>query len=353
MLQAIFNNVPVMIALWDTSGPGGHLLLVNQEWERVLGWTIEEAQRIDLSVATLPDPRERQRVVEDFRKADGRWVNNRPQRRDGKTLDSLWAQVGLPGGLTWVLGQDLTERRHTEAELRRAEEERCRAQERLLQSNEELRALAARVQALREEESTRIAREVHDELGPMLTALHLDVAWLERSLGQGGPPAADKLVEKLRSMSGMLDIAADAVHRIASELRPAVLDRLGLDAAVEWYVGEFQKRTLISCGLHSRFDSRALDALHSITVFRILQEALTNAARHSLASRIEVRLRADAGRVRLEVTDNGKGIPEDCLNAASSLGLLGMHERARLLGGDVTIRRNPGGGTTVAAWLPR
>jgi PAS domain S-box-containing protein len=349
VLWAIFDRAPMMIALWDASR---HLVLVNRQWEQALGWTLEEAQGIDLAVATFPDPRRRRRAMELYRRADRRWVNTRPRRRDGTTLDSSWMHLALPGGMVLALGQDLTARRQAEGELRRAAEKRRRAEARLRQSNEELRALAARVQAVREEEGIRIAREVHDEVGQMLTVLSLDVAWLERQLPPVLPPAGEEVAERLRSMSRWLGTAADAVQRIASDLRPAVLDELGLEAAVEWYVGEFEKRSRIACRLRSDLAGDALDAGRSIALFRILQEALTNAARHSGATEVEIRLGAAAGRVLLEVADNGRGIADDRIAASSSLGLLGMRERARLLGGEVTIRGNPGAGTTVAAILP-
>jgi PAS domain S-box-containing protein len=350
VLWGIFDKAPVMVALWDSSL---HLLLVNREWERFLGWTLEEAQRIDLAVATFPDARQRRRAIELYRSADQRWVKTQPRRRDGRRVDGSWMHLVLPSGMVLALGQDLTERRQVEQELRRAAEKRRRAEDRLRQSNEELRALAARVQAVREEESIRIAREVHDEVGQMLTVLGMDVAWLERKLPPVLPPAGEEVAERLRSMSRWLDTAANAVQRIATELRPALLDELGLEAAVEWYVGEFEKRSRISCRLRSDFAGKALDACRSSALFRILQEALTNAARHSGATEVEIRLSAEAGRVVLEVADNGRGISDDRVAASSSLGLIGMRERARMLGGEVTIRRNPAAGTTVAVTLPR
>jgi len=190
-------------------------------------------------------------------------------------------------------------------------------------------------------------------LGQMLTVLSLDVAWLERQLPPAPLPAGEEVAERLRSMRRWLDTAADAVQRIASELRPAVLDELGLEAAVEWYVGEFEKRARICCRLRSDGAGQAVDSGRSIALFRILQEALTNVARHSRATAVEIRLGQEAGRVLLEVADNGRGIADDRIAASSSLGLLGMRERARLLGGEVTIRGNPGAGTTVAVILPR
>jgi signal transduction histidine kinase len=228
--------------------------------------------------------------------------------------------------------------------------EELRARDRQLrQSREELRALSSRLQSVREEESGRIAREIHDEVGQMLTALRMDVTWLE-----AGPESSRRtdpeFSEKLESMKRLIETAAESVRRIMTDLRPAVLDELGLGAAVEWYVEEFRKRTGIQCRLTSNLDGAAPD--RSTALFRILQEALTNVARHSGATSVEVLLEAKEGRIRLEVTDNGRGIPEEKVSDSRSLGLLGMRERARSLGGEVSIRRVPGGGTTVEADIP-
>jgi PAS domain S-box-containing protein len=350
ILHAIFDNLPVMISFWDASG---RLLLVNREWEQVLGWKLEEAQRIDILAAAYPDPDDRRRAVDAIRGADQRWTDFRTRRRDGRTIDTSWAHVALSDGTHMGVGQDITERQQAAKDLRRAADERRLAKERLQRSYDELRALSARLQAVREEESRRIAREVHDEVGQMLTALRLDVAWLERMLRPAAPAAGDEVPEKLRSMSQLLDAAADAVHRIVSELRPGVLDKLGLEAAVEWYVEEFEKRARISCRLRSNLDGVTLDGDRSIALFRILQEALTNVARHAGATAVEIRLAAEAGRVLLEVTDNGRGIADDRVADSGSMGLLGMRERARLLGGNTVIRRHPAGGTTVEATLPQ
>jgi signal transduction histidine kinase len=226
------------------------------------------------------------------------------------------------------------------------------AEERLRESHEALRALSARLRAVREEESARIAREVHDEIGQMLTALHLDVAWMEKRLGRL-PQAREEITKKLRSMGRMLDTTMDAVHRIATELRPGVLDELGLEAAIEWYVEEFELRAGVSCRLHSSLESTALDADLSTALFRILQEALTNVARHARATEVDIRLTAEGSRVILEVSDYGAGIPSDKLADSRSLGLLGMRERARSLEGEVIVRRGRERGTTVQVAIPR
>jgi len=211
----------------------------------------------------------------------------------------------------------------------------------------EIRELSGRLNAVGEEASARIARQVHDEIGQMLTALRLDAAWLEKKL-----EPREEITRKLQSMSQMLDTAVDSVQRIATELRPAILDHLGVEAAVEGYAGELEKRTGISFRLRLSLGSTSLDTERSTALFRILQEALTNVVRHAEASEVEIRLAREGSRVILTVTDNGPGIAEDKIADARSLGLLGMRERARALGGDLLIRRVPNRGTIVEARLP-
>jgi signal transduction histidine kinase len=216
----------------------------------------------------------------------------------------------------------------------------------------EYRALAGRLREVREEESARIAREVHDVVGQMLTALRLDVAWLEKTLGSAGLPEREELAGKLRSMGGLLDTAADAVQRITTALRPAILDHFGLEAAVEWHAGELEKRTGISVRLRAGLGATVVAADRATALFRILQEALTNVVRHAGATQVDIHLAAEGNRLVLTIADNGSGIAEDRIADPRSLGLLGMRERARSVGGDVVVRRRPSRGTSVEATLP-
>jgi PAS domain S-box-containing protein len=339
LLQTIFDNIPVMISVFD---PSGRLLLANREWQRVLGWTVEEAQRHDLLSQLYPDPAERCRAREIIRRGTREWSDFKTRSRGGRILDTSWTRIPLSGGTSIGFGQDISERKRTE--------------ERLRQSYEGLRALSARLRAAREEESARLAREVHDQVGQLLTALRLDVAWLERQLEPAGPAglsAAGEITGKLQAMSRLLDQAAEAVHRITSELRPGILDELGLEAAVEWYVEEFERRTGISCRLSSTMAGAALGPEQATALFRILQEALTNVARHAGATAVDIRLAVAPEGVTLEVADNGRGIPEDKVSDSRSIGLLGMRERARALEGEVVVRPLAAGGTMVEVNLPR
>jgi signal transduction histidine kinase len=222
-----------------------------------------------------------------------------------------------------------------------------------IRSRERLRSLAAHLQSVREEERTRMAREIHDEFGQMLTGFKMDLSWLDKRLGETktkvGRPA---LAEKVKSMSGLVDEMVRSVRRIAAELRPGVLDDLGLVAAIEWQAREFQKRTGIGCKLSTALDNVALPPQLSTAVFRILQETLTNVARHAQASHLTVSLAAKAKRLVLEVQDNGRGITEVERIHSKSFGLVGMRERAMILGGDFDIRGAPGKGTTVTVSIP-
>jgi signal transduction histidine kinase len=235
--------------------------------------------------------------------------------------------------------------------LREAEQRRThlRAQEQLRESHEQLRALSVYLQSIREEERTRIAREVHDELGQALTSCKLDLAWIAGRL----PKEAKALLEKTRALSAHIDSTIQTVRRIATELRPGVLDHLGLAAALEWQANEFQARTGIRCDVKGRLQARQLAPDVNTALFRIFQETLTNIIRHAGATQVEVSLKERGGRIILEVKDNGRGISDEEMASPKSMGLLGMRERAALLGGKLSIGPGPGGGTQVAVSMPR
>ena len=226
--------------------------------------------------------------------------------------------------------------------------ERKRMGEELKTSREQFRNLAAHLQSVREEERTRMAREVHDELGQSLTALKMDLSWLSKKLPKNQGP----LLQKISSMSGYVDETVKMVRRIATELRPGVLDDLGIVAAIEWHLREFRNRTGIAYKFSSQLETLPLGKMQSTAVFRILQETLTNVARHAAASQVEVSLEKVEGCVVLRVSDNGRGIKESAMRDTKSLGLLGMRERAVLIGGEVRINGRAGEGTTVTVRIP-
>ena len=227
--------------------------------------------------------------------------------------------------------------------------DRHRAAEETAQSREELRALAARLESIREEERTRIARELHDELGQSLTGLKLDLAWMERRLNRH---SQSELVDRCANLLGRMDDVMISVRRIVTELRPSVLDQLGLADAIEWQSHDFAGRTGLALDLDIDCDCNAMPDAVTSAVFRMLQEALNNVAKHANATRVAVALRVESGYLSLDVTDDGRGITQSEMRGSHSLGLLGLRERAIALGGSVTIANGERGGTSVALQLP-
>lgn len=232
--------------------------------------------------------------------------------------------------------------------------ERKRAEAQLQDSLTRLRTLSRRMEGIREEERTRIARELHDELGVGLTCLKIDLSRLGHLLGDKlGTSDGSTVDERIKSMKEQVDGTIASVQRIVAELRPGVLDDLGLVAAIEWQCRDFQRRTGIVCTCTFSHEDLQLDREQATAVFRICQEALTNVARHADATTVLVALEEREGTVRLQVCDNGRGIPEEKLSHPKSFGLQGMRERAGLLGGDLTIEPGLKGGTTIGLCLPR
>lgn len=221
-----------------------------------------------------------------------------------------------------------------------------RAEKELRAAAEQMRSLAAHLLSVREEERARIAREIHDELGQSLTALKIDLAWMGRRLSRGN----GQMIEKIHSTVELADNLIQAVRRISTELRPGILD-LGLTAAVEWQAQEFQARTGIQCRLRL-LAQEAVAPGAATAVFRIFQEALTNIARHAGATRAEVVLQEQREGLELRIRDNGRGFDPADPAIPKSLGLLGMRERATMLGGQVNVSSSPGKGTRVTAWIP-
>ncbi len=225
---------------------------------------------------------------------------------------------------------------------------RKRVEEELVQKSQQLRMLAARIQKVREEERTRLSREVHDVLGQALTGLRMDVAMLERRQVED-----EEVQERLNVMKNAIDETVRIVRRISSDLRPGVLDDLGIEAALEWEVRKFEGRTGIACTFVDNTDGLRLDEGRSTAAFRVFQELLTNVARHASASSVEVRIRSNDGDFAIEVHDDGVGIDQERAARGLSLGILGMRERLAPWGGEIEFKGSPGAGTRVTVTLPK
>jgi PAS domain S-box-containing protein len=233
-------------------------------------------------------------------------------------------------------------------ELRTEISEHARAEEQLRASRDQLRALAARLQSVREEERTSIAREIHDELGQACTAIKMDLALI----GRRATKRQTRLRAKAESAIELVDGMIVTLRRIASDLRPRTLDDLGLTAALEWQAQEFESRTGMRCRVTLPQEPLVLDTERSTAIFRIFQESLTNVARHAKATRVHARLEREVNQLIFEVRDNGRGFDPEEARARKSLGLVGMQERALLLNGELTLEGVPGAGTTMTLRIP-
>ncbi|OFW00324.1 MAG: hypothetical protein A3I61_00065 [Acidobacteria bacterium RIFCSPLOWO2_02_FULL_68_18] len=231
--------------------------------------------------------------------------------------------------------------------------ERTRAEEQVRVLATALRGLTARAQKAREQEATRIARELHDELGQALTGIKIDLAWLDTRLSRVAG-VADSLALRERTAAAVrqVDATIHTVRRLSSELRPGILDDLGIVAAVEWQAEEFATRTGIACAAAVRDGAVEVDQARATALYRILQEALTNVVRHADATRVDITLATGTAGLTLDVCDNGRGIAVELANSPRSIGLLGMRERAGEHGGTVTIAPVAPHGTRVHVEMP-
>jgi signal transduction histidine kinase len=241
--------------------------------------------------------------------------------------------------LRWRL-HDIGDRKHAEAALR--------------ESRENLRDLSTKVEAVRESERSRLARAVHDEIGAALTAIKIDVAQVRQGLEKlgRGRKGGEHLLQLSDDASHLIDSTMDTVRRISMEMRPAILDEFGLVAALDWQLHEFQKRTQLKCIYNVQPGKSQVTPEAATAVFRVFQEILTNVARHAHATSVTVRLHEEDGHLVLSVRDDGQGFDRDRATAAGSLGLLGMNERVRHLGGAADVQSTPGEGTSVKVRIP-
>jgi PAS domain S-box-containing protein len=327
--------------LWMCTGDLSKTLYISPAYEVVWGRTCESVYRDLRSVfaAIHPDDRTRAVTIIEAGREQGFEVKYRVVRPDG-SIRWIWDR-GFPirdeSGRSYRLAgiaEDITERKHAEEQLKA--------------TSEQLRALSARIHWAKEEEGTRIAREIHDELGGALTSLKWDLEGFHKAISESKDQSLlQALAARIETMLRLSETTISAVKRISSELRPSGLDDLGLAAAIEWQAQQFQARTGIICHCDCSLGNVDLNKEESTAIFRILQEALTNILRHAQATRVDIAIKEEASDVVLTVSDNGRGITEEEKSRLQSLGLLGMRERAHLIGGEIDIIGVEGQGTVV------
>lgn len=345
LLRSTFERSAVGIALTDLTG---RFVRTNRTYQDLLGYSEKEFD--SLSIQTLTHPDELARTQELLGELiEGRREQFEIEKRFiTKTGAVIWVrssvslirdQRGEPQNIIAIV-EDITERKQAEAQLRA--------------SSEQLRALSARLQAAREEEGTRIAREIHDELGSALTILRWDLESLDKVISESGDHSQNKMWrERIESMLKLTETTIGSVRRISSELRPSVLDDLGLVEAIEWQAQEFQDRTGTIVAFDCTLENVDLSREQSTAVFRIFQEALTNIIRHAQATKIDIALRKEANHFELVISDNGRGITEEEKLSQRSLGLLGIRERAHLINATVEIVGIEEQGTQITVRVPR
>jgi PAS domain S-box-containing protein len=330
-----FNSNPMLASISELEG--GVFLAVNDSFVALTGYSREEAVgHTALELNLWPNPEDRRRVMEKLKKE--RRVRDfeasiRLKNGEKRILLLSIEKIELDGQVCLLhVADDITLRKRAE---------------------QALRALSARLHSAREEEGTRIAREIHDELGGALTGLKWDLEKIDNTLnGLADGLQLTEVRNRIGSMTTLIETTITTVRRIAAELRPGVLDDLGLVAAIEWQIEQFQSRSGLKCHWTNNAKEIELDREKATAVFRILQEILTNVLRHAGATNVYVKLGRTKHYFEVEVKDDGRGITESQRLNSRSLGLLGMKERALLVGGDVRVTGKEGAGTTVVVRVP-
>lgn len=337
--RTLTGNAPVGIFQTDAAGKTTY---VNETWLAYTGMTFDEALGDGWIEAVHPD--DRQRLSKEwYAKAEKGLESSSEYRLIDKKGNTRWvAGKAVPlfnksGEITGHMGtlSDVTERRKAEAELE--------------QSYKSIRQLTDHLQNIREEERTHIAREIHDELGQQLTVLKMDISWLNKKIET---TADDPVKQKMKDLLDMLNETVKTVRRISSELRPSLLDDLGLVAAMEWHLAEFEKRAGIKTSFSEPEEDIKLPDDVKTCLFRIFQESLTNVARHADAEKVKVSLEHKDEKFILRIADNGKGFDKNKIADKRTLGILGMRERTAMIGGTYDIISTPGKGTTVLVTVP-
>lgn len=339
----IINQIQETVITIDMDG---YVTSWNNGAERLLGYTINEALGKHISFVYPEEDREflERGVLTPVKTKGTHQLEIRRRTKSGVlrfahlSLALLRNDSGAPIGIVGC-SMDITDRK--------------RGEEALLNSRNQLAALAVRLESVREEERGRIALEVHDVLGQALTGLKLDMSWVHKQITESkGSFEPSAVISRLASSLELVDSTIQSVREIATTLRPGVLDQLGLEAAVEWQAREFRHRTGIACVTSISPDRISVGAQQSTAFFRILQEVLTNVARHAHASAVDIRLEETREHVIMQVRDNGRGITAAEQFGPKAFGLLGMRLRAQQQGGAFDIQGTSGIGTTITVRMP-
>jgi PAS domain S-box-containing protein len=343
--RMVFENVfdGVSIHSEDPDPLKRKLIDCNEQYATLAGRSREELLKLGYT-KTLQTTREhttnsvRLRSLLSKKAYQGSYSWNRP---DGKA--NIIEYVNVP--ITWRkksytigIDRDITERKEAEESLKKSEIQ--------------LRSLVSRLESVREQERAAVAREIHDELGQQLTAIKMDIVLLSQELESGQVLSPQQLLQEMGSMMNLIDRTVKSVQNITTELRPWVLDNLDLKGAIEWLAKETHAHSGITCNLNVNIDDIQMDSERSGSVFRILQEALTNVVRHAETKKVDIFAQKRSGNLFLELRDYGHGISDEELSKQTSLGILGMKERALFLGGELVIRGINGEGTTVTLSVP-
>lgn len=339
--RAIAETIPASIFIYNSP----RFAYMNPACGDLTGYTRDELSSMTVWEIVHPDMREAARTRMEARlrgdsvppRFDFKLLTKSGQVRWAYSTAAAITYQGKPSTLSVVL--DFTERKQAEEQLRA--------------TSEQLRALTASLTSAREEEGIRIAREIHDELGSALTSLRWDLESCDKVISESGDQLQPHILrQKIASMIRLTDTTVVTIRRISAELRPSILDDLGLVEAIEWQAQQFQTRTEIICHCDCAVESLDLNQERSTALFRIFQEALTNVLRHAQATRVDIEMKEKADEFILTISDNGVGINESQKSAARSLGLVGMRERAHLVGGEINITGVEGKGTVVTVRVP-
>jgi PAS domain S-box-containing protein len=341
--RLIMNSSLNAIVCMDLSG---EIIVWNLQAENIFGWTKEEVLGRQLADTIIP-PRYRERHRTGFehylKTGDGPLLNKMIEisaiNKKGVEFPVELAIIPIKEGSKEFFCsfiQDITVRKIAEEQLK--------------QSHEQLRQLASHLQSVREDEQKRIAREVHDELGQQITGLKMDISWIWKKLAT--VKGAEIVEERIKETSRLLDSTVKTIRKIASELRPSILDDLGIIAALEWQAKEFERRSGIPVTFNTSITQLELEPHVATGIFRLYQEALTNVARHAQATQVNTELSFTKGLATLTIADNGIGFDVNESGGRKTLGLLGMKERALMMSGRLQIKSKPGKGTSVIVTIP-